>query len=189
VSATGAGEAGDTSGSGTSGSGTAGAGEPTADEVRAAYGRYTATRAEVEAGNARWSALAEFFTDDAVFVDPAWGRITGKAAIAEFMDASMAGLDDWAFPEGFTMVEGARVVTFWWNRLAGTRPDGTPYQAPGVSILHYAGDGKFCYELDILNMAEVTDHMRASGWRPPAGMNMPPSHPDRDPTPPDRPEP
>ena len=39
-----------------------------------------------------------------------------------------------------TMVEDDRVVSFWWNRLPGTGKDGRPIQAPGVSILHYAGD-------------------------------------------------
>lgn len=159
------------------------------DEVRDAYRRYVARRSEIEAGEAPWSALAEFFTEDAVFVDPAWGRIEGRDAIARFMDESMAGLDDWSFPEGFTMVDGDRLVSFWWNRLPGTRPDGVPHQAPGVSILHYGGDGKFCYELDVLNMAEVYDHIRDSGWRPPAGMHAPPERPDRTHTPPDRPDP
>jgi ketosteroid isomerase-like protein len=162
-------------------------GEPTPEEVRAAYGRYVDVRSDVEAGRAKWSDLARFFTEDAVFVDPAWGRVEGRAAIAEFFDHSMAGLEDWTFPEGFTMVEGRRLVTFWWNRLPGTRPDGTPYQAPGVSILHYAGDGRFDYELDVLNMAEVYDHLRDSGWRPPEGMNIPPERPVRDATPPSGP--
>jgi hypothetical protein len=158
--------------------------DPVADEARAAYARYVARRDEIEAGLATWRSLAEFFTDDAVFVDPAWGRIEGGAAIADFFEHSMVGLEDWTFPEGFTMAEGRRVVTFWWNRLPGAGPDGTPYQAPGVSILHYAGDGRFSFELDILNMAELTEHMRAAGWHPPATMHMPPAHPVRDATPP-----
>ena len=154
-------------------------------EARAIYARYVTARGRVEAGEASWSSLGEFFTEDAVFLDPAWGRTQGRDAMLTFFEESMAGLDGWTFPEGWTMVEGNRVVSFWWNRLPGTRPDGSPIQAPGVSILHYAGDGRFSYELDILNMAEVMECMSDSSWSPSGPMNLPPEKPDRTTTPPD----
>jgi hypothetical protein len=87
------------------------------------------------------------------------------------------------------MADGDRVVALWWNRLDGTGPDGRPHQAPGVSILHYAGGGRFSYELDVLNMAEVVEVIGASGWTPPADFNPPPRHPVRDATPPGAPAP
>ncbi len=155
------------------------------EEARAAYHRLVAAREQAEKGQAPWSILGEFFTDDAVFIDPAWGRFEGIPAITRFLDESMAGLDGWSFPEQWTIVEGDRVVSFWWNRLPGTRPDGRPLEAPGVSVLRYAGQGKFDYELDLLNMAEVRELMEASDWRPNASLNAPPAHPDRNVTPPD----
>ena len=52
-----------------------------ADEAREAYRRYVEERGRAERGEIPWSAVAEgFFTEDAVFVDPAWGRIEGHAA-------------------------------------------------------------------------------------------------------------
>jgi hypothetical protein len=63
-------------------------------------------------------------------------------------------------------------------------PEGRPLEAPGVSVLRYAGEGKFDYELDLLNMAEVGELMEASDWRPNASLNAPPTHPDRNVTPP-----
>jgi len=70
------------------------------DEARAAYRRYVEAREKVHRSEARWSVLAEqFFTEDAVFVDPAWGRTEGRPAIAQFLDESMAGLDSWTFPD------------------------------------------------------------------------------------------
>ena len=160
-------------------------GEDRSEEARAAYGRYVEAREKVQRGEARWSVLAdEFFTDDAVYVDPVWGRAEGRAAITRFLDDSMAGLDGWTFPEEWTMVDGDRVVSFWWNRVPGTTPDGRPLQAPGVSILRYAGDGRFDYELDVLNMVEVFEVMKASDWQPNAAMHLPPEQPDRNPTPP-----
>ena len=47
------------------------------DEARAAYTAYIETRKRIDAGELPWSALEDFFTDDAVFIDPAWGRVEG----------------------------------------------------------------------------------------------------------------
>ena len=157
-----------------------------AAEARETYRRYVDERGRAERGEIPWSAVAEgFFTEDAVFIDPAWGRIEGHAAITKFFDESMAGLEGWTFPESFALSDGERIVALWWNRLEGTGPDGRPHEAPGVSIVHYAGDGRFSYELDILNMAEVIEVIGASGWTPPADFNPPPRHPVRDTTPTD----
>lgn len=150
-----------------------------ASEARATYERYVATRERVTAGELGWEALAEFFTDDAVFVDPAWGRVEGLENIRQFLKESMAGLETWSFPHEWTMVDGPRVVSLWQNRLPGAGPDGAPLAAPGLSVLHYAGNGKFSYELDVLNMAHVNELIAASGWRPGPSFNMPPRKPRR----------
>ena len=64
--------------------------------------------------------------------------------------------------------------------LPGRRDDGRRYVQSGYSTSVYAGDGKFCYEEDLLNMVHVFEDMKASGFRPPAGMGMPPKQPNRD---------
>jgi ketosteroid isomerase-like protein len=148
-------------------------------EIQDAYARYVETRNRVESGELGWDALADFFTDDATFIDPAWGRIEGIEAIRRFLVESMAGLDDWSFPHEWTMVEGDRVVTRWQNRLPGQRPDGSCYEAPGISILTYAGDGRFSYEEDLLNMVHVGELIRECGWKPGAEVNLPPRPPRR----------
>ncbi|MET3961496.1 ketosteroid isomerase-like protein [Marmoricola sp. OAE513] len=152
-------------------------------EALEAYRRYVAQRDLCVAGEAPWSTIGAWFTEDAVFIDPAWGRVEGRDQIAAFMDHAMTGLDDWSFPEEWTTVDGDRVVTFWWNRLPGNGPDGRPYQAPAFSVLHYAGDGLFDYELDLMNLAEVGELIGASGWLPGPEMPFPEANPNRDVTP------
>ena len=150
-----------------------------ADEIRAAYDRYVETRDRVEAGELGWDALAAFFTDDAVFIDPAWGRVEGTDAIRGFLVESMVGLEDWTFPRSFTAVDGDTLVTGWQNRLPGRRADGSFYEAPGISLMTYAGAGKFSREEDILNMIHVQELIRESGWKPGSGFNLPPAKPVR----------
>lgn len=149
-------------------------------EVRAAVDRYVGVRSDIEAGRATWIDLAQFFTDDAIYIDPAWGRIQGLHEIRAFLVDSMRGLEDWRFPIRFTAIEGDDVVTVWTQLLPGGRDDGRPYQQTGVSLLRYAGDGRFDYEEDLLNMAHVLEDLATSGWRPGPGFTPPPADPDRD---------
>ncbi len=151
-------------------------------EVEAAHDRYLRTRDAINAGKLKWVALAEHFTEDATFIDPAWGRMRGIGNICAFMEKSMAGLEDWQFPHDWRVIEGNRLVGAWKNRLPGKRADGSYYEAQGLSIMTYAGGGKFSYEEDLLNMAHVMEDFVASGWKPKGGkrMNPPPANPNRD---------
>ena len=65
------------------------------------YHRFVALRDRIDVGEAGWDALADFFTDDGVYIDPAWGRQEGRETIREFFVASMAGLTGygWSSPE------------------------------------------------------------------------------------------
>jgi ketosteroid isomerase-like protein len=150
------------------------------EEVAAAVQRYAEVRRAVDAGEATWADLADLFTDDAVFVDPAWGRVEGIEEMRRtvFGDA-MVGFENWKFPIDFTAIEGDNVVVKWTQVLPGARADGTPYTQSGCSTLVYAGDGRFSYEEDLLNMVHVLEDMRESKC-PVAGVAMPPKHPNRD---------
>ena len=151
------------------------------EEALAAYGRFVATRDEIDEGKQTWSVLADFFTEDAVYIDPAWGRVETREGIREFFEKSMAGLTGhgWSTVENWTQCDGARVIGQW-DQILGHQEDGTPWSVPGLSILYYAGDGLFCYSHDMLNMTHIGQTMQAMRWRPPAGINMPPKAPNRD---------
>jgi len=145
------------------------------------YDRFVALRDEIDVGNKPWSALADFFTEDAAYIDPAWGRIEGREGIRDFFERSMAGLTGfgWSTPENWTMADGSRVLSQW-DQVMGEREDGTSWSVAGLSILYYAGDGLFCYSHDMLNMTHVNQMLREMQWRPAEGFNMPPKRPNRD---------
>ena len=150
------------------------------EEVEAAGHRYLDVRARVEAGETDFTELADLFTPDAVYIDPAWGRIQGAENIRAFMHDSMVGLDDWEFPVEFMAIDGDHVMVKWTQILPGTRPEGGRYTQSGYSHLLYAGDGRFSYNEDILNMTHVMEDLTASGWSPSKGFNFPPREPNRD---------
>ncbi|MEX1218626.1 MAG: nuclear transport factor 2 family protein [Acidimicrobiales bacterium] len=148
--------------------------ENASSELRSVLERYLAFRAEVDAGSKPWSDLTQFFTEDAVFVDPAWGRIEGIDAIREFLVDSMTGIEDWTFPVDRVFVNGDEVIIKYRQVL----PDGR--QQSAYTTLLYGGGGKFCYEEDLLNMVHVFEDLADSGWSAPSGMEMPPRRPNRD---------
>ncbi|MCB1843010.1 MAG: nuclear transport factor 2 family protein [Halioglobus sp.] len=147
-------------------------------EARETYERFVEQRERVDAGELGWESMADFFTADAVYIDPAWGRQEGRETIRQFFVDSMAGLTGhgWSTPERWTMSDGHRLVSHW-DQLLGEKPDGSQWRVPGISILYYAGDGLFCYSHDYLNMTYIGEILKAM-WQPPAGFNRAPRNPD-----------
>ncbi|MBM3132974.1 MAG: nuclear transport factor 2 family protein [Chloroflexi bacterium] len=142
-------------------------------EVQRAIDHYLDVREKIESGKLGWEALADCFTDDATYIDPAWGRFVGREAIIQFQRDSMQGLEDWTFPIEWITIDGSRVIIKFWNRLPGRRKDGSFYEAPGLQVLNYAGNGKFSYDEDLLNMVHVMELIQESGWVPGPNVKMP----------------
>ena len=148
-------------------------------EILSTYERYVTVRDAIDVGEDDWPSLADFYVEDAVDIDPAWGRQEGREAIRQFLVDSMAGLTGhgWSSPERWTMVDGHRLISQW-DQVLGKKPEGGQWIVPGISILYYAGDGLFCYSHDMLNMRSVGEVLKAMAWQPPAVFNMPPKAPD-----------
>jgi ketosteroid isomerase-like protein len=142
-------------------------------EVEKAVEALHRLRDKASAGEIGWEALADMFTEDATYIDPAWGRFKGRDAIRQFLRDSMQGLKDWKFPTEWHVIEGNRVISRFLNRLPGWRANGTYYDVPGVSIIEYAGNGKFSYEEDVINMVHLNEVLQESGWVPGPDMKMP----------------
>lgn len=146
-------------------------------EIEETIERYLELRRAAIAGTRPWSDLAEVFTADAVFIDCVWGRHEGVDALIRFLRDSMKGLEDWDFPHIWHAIDGNRVFLRWANRLPGTTEDGAPLDNFGLSILEYAGDGKFSYEEDLFSESHLMQVIKQSTWEPSAEMVAPP--PDR----------
>ena len=135
------------------------------DEVLAAATRFKEAN-EASERECDWSRLAEFYTDDAVYVYvglAAGGLVEarGRDQIRKLvLERDMEPYRGWTYPYDWIAIDGNRVVTKWWNRAPGNRADGTPIQCPGMSVLEYAGGGKFKSQFDLfdrLSVKEVRD--------------------------------
>lgn len=113
-------------------------------EVEAAFRTYWQTGAVGE----DWNAWADLFTDDAEYVEHVLGNMHGRDEIKRWIVKIMND-----FPELYTfyewhMVDGDRVVVYMQNRRDHPDPAQPPIDFPGITVLNYAGDGKWSLEED-----------------------------------------
>jgi hypothetical protein len=118
-----------------------------------------ADRSEVEAafahwwqvGNAseQWSAWAELFVPDVEYHDYFWGPLHGHAEVDVWINAVMKGVPEIYGVYEWHVIEGDTVVFKVQNRRDNPDAEGPPYfDFPGLSVLRYAGDGRWRSEED-----------------------------------------
>jgi hypothetical protein len=123
------------------------------DELEEMIRRFRATNDEAgRTGN--WAALAEFYTDDALYT---WNNGPRHEFAARGRD-QIRDLEGWQYDYVRTLVDDVRgeVVAFW-RQQSPPAPDGTRYEIAGTggSWFHYAGDFKWDWQRDFF------DHMNA----------------------------
>lgn len=104
-----------------------------------------------------WAAQAELYTEDAVYIDHHYGRMS----MAEFTRWCTELMSE-QFPELYTayewhMVRDGRVVVHMQNRRDNPEPGAPPIDFPGISIFEYAGDGRWSAETDYWSMRDAVD--------------------------------
>jgi hypothetical protein len=137
------------------------------NEVEAVANRFAAANVRAEEER-NWAPLADFYTDDAVYTYV--GLISGGAVEARgkeeirkiVMGRDMEDYKGWTFPFQWIAIDGDRVITRWSNRAPERRADGSPIECPGISVLEYAGEGKFKSQFDLYDRLSVKEVIEES---------------------------
>lgn len=123
-------------------------------ELAAAFEHYQATvrRAAAESD---WTLFAGLFTADATYNEHAYGRFSGRPAIAEWAVRTMTSFPGnamVAFPITWSVLDPDRgwIICEVQNVMADPG-DGSVHQSPNLTILHYAGNNQFAHEEDVYN--------------------------------------
>lgn len=126
---------------------------PSKEELEAAFDAYCHARDEaVRTGD--WTVWAARFTEDAHYIEHAYGEFHGRKAIEEWIVGVMKPFPTMTFPQDWVVFDYERgaVVFQCQNRLPHpTDPDGEPFQFPNWTRLVYGGDGKWASEEDVYN--------------------------------------
>jgi SnoaL-like domain len=113
-----------------------------------------------------WTLFAAMFTEDAEYNEHAYGRFSGRPAIAEWAVRTMTAFPGnamVAFPVTWSMLDADRgwIVCEIQNVMPDPG-DGSVHQSPNLTILHYAGDNLFSYEEDVYNPTRFLQMV--AGW-------------------------
>ena len=134
-------------------------------ELEDAFAHYQATvrRAAAERD---WTLFAGLFTEDARYLEHAYGRFSGRAEIADWVVRTMTSFPGSAmveFPITWSVLDPERgwIVCEVGNVMPDPG-DGSRHSAPNLTILHYAGDGLFSYEEDVYNPLRFVEMV--AGW-------------------------
>nr|WP_193608026.1 nuclear transport factor 2 family protein [Nocardioides lijunqiniae] len=112
-------------------------------------------RVQEHARTGDWDDFALSFTEDAEYVEHAFGTFRGRAAIREWSVATMTSFPGSAmtgFPLAWQVVDVATSRLLCEVRNVMLDPgDGSVHEASNLTIMTYAGDGLWSREEDVYN--------------------------------------
>jgi hypothetical protein len=135
----------------------------THEELASAFATYQEVAAEA-AGSGDWNPWADLFTEDAEYIEHLYGTMHGREEIRAWISETMSTYPGSAMPEfpiGWSVIDDDKgwVVCQVWNRMADPG-DGSIHQAYNVTLLKYAGEGRWSYEEDIYNPAHFASMIK-----------------------------
>jgi hypothetical protein len=137
--------------------------ETTREELERAFEHYCDVR-ERAIASGDWRPWADLFTEDARYVEHAYGEFVGREAISDWIVGVMEPFPTMTFPNDWVVCDPEqRIVVFQCqNRLPNpTDANGPPFQFPTWTKLDYAGDGRWSGEEDVYNPKKAAEVIQA----------------------------
>lgn len=116
------------------------------DEVEAAFQNYWRLGAVGE----DWDGwVDECFTDDVTYIEHVLGDMSGREEVRAWIKPIMEDYCElYTAYEWHQIGDDGRVVVYMQNRRDNPEPGAPPIDFPGITVLQYAGDGRFSLEED-----------------------------------------
>lgn len=136
------------------------------EELESAFEHYQQqVRKAGESGD--WNLFADLFTEDATYVEHAYGDFRGREQIREWIVKTMTTEPGcWMpwFPVSWYVVDEdrGRIVCEILNQMQDPG-DGSVHEATNITILTYAGDNQFSCEEDVYNPAKFVEMLQEWG--------------------------
>ena len=133
------------------------------DELAAAFEEFQ----RLGARGRDWPAWSALFTDDATYIEHCIGRFRGGAGVLAFMQEAMPPVAPMTFSIDWSILQPPYVAFNIWNHMPDPAGGGTRYSFSNLSLLIYAGDGRWRWEEDFYapndSSGTVVEWYRAGG--------------------------
>lgn len=132
----------------------------TEDELARAFAEFQEAVADI-AASGDWERFADLFTEDAEYVEHAYGNFHGRDEIRPWIVKTMTtfpGSEMVSFPAAWSVLDASqRRVVCEIRNLMRDPGDGSVHEASNITILDYAGDGLWSREEDVYNPQRFMD--------------------------------
>jgi limonene-1,2-epoxide hydrolase len=129
------------------------------DEVEQAFRRYWQAGAVGE----DWDAwVDDCFTDDVTYVEHILGDRRGREEVRAWIKPTMEEYGEiYTAYEWHEVCDDGRVIAYMQNRRDHPDRSQPPIDFPGITVLEYAGDGRFGLEEDFWSLPEAMRAQKA----------------------------
>jgi hypothetical protein len=140
------------------------------EEILDAFEKYKHARDEASR-TGDWGIWAAVFTEDAHYIEHAYGEMDGRETIKQWIEDVMAPFPTMTFPQDWWVLDEERDAIVFCCQNCFPEPfkaDGTPYRFPNWTRLEYGGNALWKSEEDIYNPArdagrEMKNWLKAGG--------------------------
>ncbi|HEY0903331.1 MAG TPA: nuclear transport factor 2 family protein [Marmoricola sp.] len=134
------------------------------NELQKAFDGYVSAVEEI-ARTGDWAGFADLFTEDATYCEHVYGDFEGREQIRSWIVPTMTtfpGSEMTSFPPAWHLLDAERGRVVCEIRNVMRDPgDGSAHEQSNITILTYAGDGRWSREEDIYNPQKFSTMVRA----------------------------
>ena len=123
------------------------------EEILEAFETYKKAR-DVASRSGDWKVWSAVFTEDAHYIEHAYGELHGRNAIEKWIIDVMAPFPTMTFPQDWWVLDEATDAIVFCCQNTFPEPlqsDGTPFAFPNWTRIVYSGNGLWSSEEDIYN--------------------------------------
>ena len=138
------------------------------EELEAAYQNWYKTIGAAASGEGSWKDFVALYTDDVAYHDQISGEMSGREAVWEWASMALGSFpgDQFRFPEIWHAIDETQglIIAKIKNEMVDPG-DGVVSWEPHISVITYAGEGKFSAQTDSYDVESFLTMIKEWGTR------------------------
>ncbi|MFB7890635.1 nuclear transport factor 2 family protein [Microbacterium sp. NPDC056044] len=138
------------------------------EELEGAYQNWYKTINEAASGQASWEEFLALYTDDVVYHDQIQGDLEGRESVRQWASMALDSFpgDQFRFPEIWHAIDETQGLVIAQIKNEMVDPgDGVVAWEPHISVMTYAGEGRFSAQTDAYDVESFLTMIKEWGTR------------------------